>query len=194
MLRHVTFRAPSASLVARCTVRSFAAHRAGEGSLEPDEEEVKAARKWLANLDADAIRQKATCDVSFSRSSGPGGQNVNKVSSKATLRIPTSSLLPLLPKLIHQHVLNSRYHAAKSADVVVQADDSRKQTDNLNTCFRKLHDLIVEAVRAAVPGETSAETTKRVEDLQKAEKLHRRKAKEYQSKKKSARRGGGRDD
>ena len=40
----------------------------------------------------------------------------------------------------------------------------------------------------AVPGETSEATAKRVEGLQKAEKAHRRKAKEYQSKKKGARR------
>ena len=61
----------------------------------------------------------------------------------------------------------------------------------MNACFRKLHDLIVDAGRRSVPGETSAEQVKRVENLQKAEKAHRRKAKEYQSKKKGARRGGG---
>lgn len=43
-----------------------------------NEDEIKAARQWLAGLDADTIRQKAVCDISFSRSSGPGGQNVNK--------------------------------------------------------------------------------------------------------------------
>ena len=118
----------------------------------------------------------------------------SRVSSKATLRIPTSSLLPLLPALLRPHILSSRYHAAKSNDLVIQADDSRKQTDNVNSCFRRLHDLILESGRAAVPGETSVETAKRVEQLQKAEKVQRRKAKEFQSKKKGARRGGGRED
>jgi peptidyl-tRNA hydrolase ICT1 len=41
-----------------------------------------------------------------------------------------------------------------------------------------------------VPNETSTEQVQRVEDLQKSEKVHRRKMKEFQSKKKSARRGG----
>ena len=118
----------------------------------------------------------------------------HRVSSKATLRIPTTSLLPLLPTLLHPAVLNSRYHAPKSEAIVIQADDSRKQTDNVNACYRKLHELIVEAGRDAVPGETSAEQVKRVQDLQKAEAAGRRKTKEYQSKKKSARRGGGRGD
>ena len=42
-----------------------------------EEEDEVAARKWLANYNPDTIPQKI-CDVSFSRSSGPGGQNVNK--------------------------------------------------------------------------------------------------------------------
>ena len=41
------------------------------------EEDEVAARKWLANYNSDTIPQRM-CDVSFSRSSGPGGQNVNK--------------------------------------------------------------------------------------------------------------------
>ena len=74
---------------------------------------------------------------------------------------------------------------------MIQADDSRKQNDNVTGCFRKLHELIVQAGRETVPGETSVEQTKRVEQLQKAEAAGRRKMKEFQSKKKSARRGGG---
>jgi peptidyl-tRNA hydrolase ICT1 len=42
-----------------------------------DEDELQAARKWLANLDPDTIPRQI-CDLTFSRSSGPGGQNVNK--------------------------------------------------------------------------------------------------------------------
>ncbi|KAK4496925.1 hypothetical protein PRZ48_011374 [Zasmidium cellare] len=169
--------------------RSFATKRAGED----DEDELAAARRWLAQLDPDTI-PRDICDVSFSRSSGPGGQNVNKVSSKATLRIPISSLLPRIPKLLHSSIVSSRYHAAKSNDIVIQADDSRKQNDNVNACFRKLNELIVQAGRDNVPGETSQEQIKRVEQLQKAEAAGRRKMKEFQSKKKSARRGGGRGD
>lgn len=52
----------------------------------------------------------------------------------------------------------------------------------------------MEAGREAVPAETSADQGKRVEMLQKAEAAGRRRIKEYQSKKKSARRGGRGDD
>lgn len=42
------------------------------------EEELKAARAWLAKLHAESIPLKSIGELSFSRSSGPGGQNVNK--------------------------------------------------------------------------------------------------------------------
>ena len=62
-------------ILPRHLARSFAAGRPG---ADVDEAEIDAGRKWLAKLDADTIRQNAVCDISFSRSSGPGGQNVNK--------------------------------------------------------------------------------------------------------------------
>lgn len=53
--------------------RPFATKRPGG----EDEAELAAARRWLSQLDPDII-PRDICDVSFSRSSGPGGQNVNK--------------------------------------------------------------------------------------------------------------------
>lgn len=44
------------------------------------EEDLAAARKWLQKLDSETIPPNIG-DVSFSRSSGPGGQNVNKYRS-----------------------------------------------------------------------------------------------------------------
>ncbi|KAF2214455.1 hypothetical protein CERZMDRAFT_37911 [Cercospora zeae-maydis SCOH1-5] len=185
MLRS-TFRATAA--VARAplpSIRQYAVRRGGD----VDDAELQAARQWLSKLAADTI-SRDICEVSFSRSSGPGGQNVNKVSSKATMRISLPSLLQRVPKVMHAFISNSRYHAAKSDHLVIQADDSRKQSDNVNACFRKLHDLIMQAGRETVPGETSPEQMKRVDQLQKAEAAARRKMKDHQSKKKSARRGG----
>ena len=238
MLRHVihnhTIRPSAFQTSLSATVftpaRCFASKRAGSGD---DEAEIEAARKWLAKLDADTIRNNAVSDISFSRSSGPGGQNVNKyaypplhtskngarpnqghppsppskrppfqaatnntksrVSSKATLRLPTTSLLPLLPSLLHPTILNSRYHAAKASALVIQADDSRKQTENVNACWRKLHDLVLEAGAQAVPGETSREQVERVKGLEKADKARTRRMKEERSRKKTARKGGGGD-
>lgn len=42
------------------------------------DDELSAARTWLTALHAESIPLKAIGELSFSRSSGPGGQNVNK--------------------------------------------------------------------------------------------------------------------
>lgn len=68
--RHLIFSCLKPIRATRC----FASSEAGKA----DEEDLAIARKWLTKLDADTIRQNAACDVTFSRSSGPGGQNVNK--------------------------------------------------------------------------------------------------------------------
>jgi peptidyl-tRNA hydrolase ICT1 len=120
--------------------------------------------------------------------------NLPRVSSKATLRIPLSELLPRIPKLLHPSITTSRYLAPKSSDLVIQADEARKQTDNVNACFRKLHELLLQVARDTVPGETSPEQAERVKRLQKAEAASRRKLKDHQSKKKTARRSSGRGD
>jgi peptidyl-tRNA hydrolase ICT1 len=65
----LTWRTPE-HLKARC----FAAV---SGTDEANEEDLQKARIWLDSLHAETI-PKSICEMSFSRSSGPGGQNVNK--------------------------------------------------------------------------------------------------------------------
>jgi hypothetical protein len=44
----------------------------------PDDDQLRTARAWLAALNPDTLPLRALGELSFSRSSGPGGQNVNK--------------------------------------------------------------------------------------------------------------------
>ncbi|KAF1362320.1 peptidyl-tRNA hydrolase domain-containing protein [Lizonia empirigonia] len=160
---------------------------ARSGSTTVSHEELQKARAWLAALHAEVIPLKTIGELSFSRSSGPGGQNVNKVNSKATLRVPLGALLNHVPAALHEEISRSRYVAAKSNDIVVQADDSRKQNDNAHACYRRLYDAIVDAGRIAVPNETSAEQARHVKNLQKADNERRLKNKKQASAKKSSR-------
>ena len=61
-------------------------------------------------------------------------------------------------------IRNSKF-VNKSDRVVVQSDESRKQSDNLEACFKKLHEMILHAARDVVPGETSDEKSKHVKQL-----------------------------
>jgi peptidyl-tRNA hydrolase ICT1 len=74
-------------------------------------------------------------------------------------------LLPLVPSILHPQIRLSRYYAAKSDSIVIQADDSRKQADNADHCFAKLHDMVSEAGAKVLPGETSPMQKERVRTL-----------------------------
>ncbi|KAI2483316.1 hypothetical protein Ptr902_05633 [Pyrenophora tritici-repentis] len=161
------------------------------GSASDDE--LQAARKWLAELHAEAIPLQSIGELSFSRSSGPGGQNVNKVNSKATLKVPLDTLLRHVPVALHSDIRRSRYVAAKSNTFIVQADDSRKQSDNAQSCYKRLYQAIAEAAQRAVPSETSAEQARRVKLLQQSDNERRLKHKKQQSAKKTSRRSRGDD-
>ncbi|KAI9822314.1 MAG: hypothetical protein M1827_000032 [Pycnora praestabilis] len=153
-------------------------------------EKWEAARRWLADFNSSTIPQNI-CEISFSRSSGPGGQNVNKVNSKATLHLPLGALLPLIPDVLHQRIQESRHFATKSNAIVIQADGSRKQGENVDECFVKLRGVIMEAARSVIPGPTKPGKNKRVEGLQNADNEARLRMKKTHSSKKSARKGGG---
>ncbi|OCL04867.1 hypothetical protein AOQ84DRAFT_300010 [Glonium stellatum] len=178
---------PATYLQSALASRSYASHKLSNGISEED---LRTARKWLDNLGPGSIPNNI-CELSFSRSSGPGGQNVNKVNSKATLKVPLDSLLSHVPSALHPEIRSSRYHAPRSNSIIIQADDSRKQNDNMHSCYAKLHGMIIEAGTRALPGETPTEQSQRVKALQKSENEQRLRSKKVHSSKKTARKGGG---
>lgn len=79
-------------------------------------------------------------DFSFIRASGPGGQNVNKVSSAVHLRfdIQRSSL----PALIKTRLLAlSDQRITQEGVVVIKAQDSRSQEQNRSDAVARLVEL-----------------------------------------------------
>lgn len=87
------------------------------------------------------------------------------MNSKATLRITTKELLPMIPKLLRSELEASRYHAKNSKSLVIQGDGSRNRTDNVQECYKKLHALIVAAGKNTVKGETSPAQLEKVKNL-----------------------------
>ncbi|KGO70406.1 Peptide chain release factor class I/class II [Penicillium italicum] len=157
------------------------------------DQDVQLARDWLKTLNSKTIPRNI-CEVSFSRSSGPGGQNVNKVNSKATLKVPFNALLPLVPRLIHHPLRASRYAAERTQCLVIQSDEERKQSNNVESCYDKLYQLLQSSAKEVIPGETSQAQRNRVQKLQRAQNEGRIKDKKQHSDKKSSRRGSKYDD
>jgi peptidyl-tRNA hydrolase ICT1 len=99
-------------------------------------------------------------------------------------------LLPRIPVLLHAAVLSSRFYAEKSHSLLIQADDSRKQGANRDTCYRKLYELLAELAKDNVPGETSEHQKKKVKKLQRSDNEARLRSKRQHSSKKASRSKG----
>lgn len=85
-----------------------------------------------------------------SRSSGPGGQNVNKVNSKIELRfnIQNSSLLTEDQKEMLLSKLSTKISSDGFLIVVSQSD--RSQLVNKEEAIRKIYELIEKALRPVI--------------------------------------------
>lgn len=82
---------------------------------------------------------------SFARSSGPGGQNVNKVSTKATLRWPVLTS-PSLPDSVRERFLAKyRRRVTAEGELVITSQRFRDAGRNVADCLEKLRAMLAEA-------------------------------------------------
>ena len=82
---------------------------------------------------------------SFSRSSGPGGQNVNKVSTKAELRVQINRLINFTPQDEERLRSNAARFITASGEILIASDETRSQLDNRGICLTRLTSLIAAA-------------------------------------------------
>lgn len=90
----------------------------------------------------------------FTRSQGPGGQNVNKVSSAVELRFEAerSPSLPVQAKARLRRLAGSRWVGeAGSGAVLIRVEDTRSQARNREIARERLADLIRRALVAPRP-------------------------------------------
>jgi ribosome-associated protein len=90
-------------------------------------------------------------DWSFARSGGPGGQNVNKVASKAVLRwnIAASSALPEDVKI--RLALQQKRFFTQDGEIVIMSQRHRDQDRNREDCLDKLRAIILQALAVPKP-------------------------------------------
>ncbi len=121
------------------------------------------------SLDAREVRITAT------RSSGPGGQNVNRVATRVTLRfnVERSSALTEEQKALIRERLAGR--VAKSGDLVLHEERGRTQGTNRKLALEKFREIIAGALKkrkkrvatSAGPGEKEKRLRKKKFDGEK---------------------------
>lgn len=148
--------------------------------------EASQPKEWLLSFTHYSIPRNHFT-ISYSRSSGPGGQKVNKTSSKATISLqPFEWLSPRfcswIPAEVREQLRQKplRYQT-NTGGIVVQSDKFRCRESNTDECFRKLLAEIKALV--VIKGEASAEAHEKWEKLAKARKERQMEAKKRQSEK-----------
>ena len=124
---------------------------------------------------------------SYARSGGPGGQNVNKVSSKAVLRWgAAASAVAISPAAWGRMRARFPSRFTVEGEVVITSQRYRDQERNRLDCEEKLAEMI----RASLPEPVARKATK----VSKSAKRRRVADKRRQSEKKQGRRPSGGDD
>uniref|UniRef100_M4AD87 Large ribosomal subunit protein mL62 n=1 Tax=Xiphophorus maculatus TaxID=8083 RepID=M4AD87_XIPMA len=83
--------------------------------------------------------------VSYSKSSGPGGQHVNKVSTKAEVRFHVHTA-DWIPEDVRQKIVGkNKNRINKAGELLVTSEVSRSQQRNLLDCLQKISAIVAEA-------------------------------------------------
>jgi ribosome-associated protein len=118
--------------------------------------------------------------ASYSRSGGPGGQNVNKVNTKVTLRLEITTLEGLSEAEFDRMktMLASRLSSC-GKELIIQSSDERLQSINEANAYQRLEALIVSAAklqkkrRPTRPSKAKKEERLRIKKINSLKKTNR---------------------
>jgi ribosome-associated protein len=81
----------------------------------------------------------------YVRSGGPGGQNVNKVASKAVLRWTVAATAALPPDVKARLLAQQRGRITADGDLLITSQRFRDQERNREDCLEKLREIVLAA-------------------------------------------------
>jgi len=88
----------------------------------------------------------AEFSFTFARSGGPGGQNVNKVNSKAVMRWRVLESPSLDERVRVRFVEQNRHRMTDAGDFLLTSQRFRDQPKNIQDCYDKLREMLARAV------------------------------------------------
>jgi ribosome-associated protein len=131
----------------------------------------------------ESIRSAAA--LNFSRSGGPGGQNVNKVNTKGTLKISLADLAGLSEpeqNRLRETLASRLSYSTSAGELILSSSEERSQRINLERAYARAEALITEAARLpkkrrpTKPSAAAKENRLRAKRLRSEKKAGRRSA------------------
>ncbi len=109
-------------------------------------------------INASITLTDAEIELTFSRSQGPGGQNVNKVNSKVTIHwdLKYSTSVSAFIKRRIQYKYSNRIN--NDGQLVLSSQQHREQHRNREDCYQKLRVIIGDALNPRKTRKTSSPT------------------------------------
>lgn len=112
-------------------------------------------------------------EANFSRSSGAGGQNVNKVSTKADIRFDVVNCRWMSRALKQAVMQREANRMNKNGELLISSQVTRSQADNLEDAVARLQGLLDDAAESIKPIESDPAKVKTLEKRKKkARYLH----------------------
>lgn len=87
--------------------------------------------------------------VTYSSSSGPGGQHVNRRATRAQLRVSLDDL-PVSPAVRARLAHRAKQYLTREGEILIAADEHRSQRQNRAACLARLRELLVAALKPPV--------------------------------------------
>lgn len=125
--------------------------------------------------------QDSEIELTYTRSSGPGGQNVNKVNSKAVLRWNLFGSTCVRPEVRARLVDRLGERLTRAGEIVIASDRMRDQGRNRQDCLERFKNLLRRALEvpkartATRPSRSAKKKRREDKSLHALKKRNRRK-------------------